>query len=144
MLSPNSCYKTCPHHCLAPISVRILLPKQPMSHACIGLFNSHGLFTDMLAHPQLYLNGTVPPNVTGAINACVVPLNQPSSCTVVTGSARDSYLWWVSAFRHGFRFIGNFSRWDELHPSEQADRVIAREIVAAIRGTSGRWITWFS
>ena len=35
-------------------------------------------------------------------------------------------------------------RYDELHPSEQADRVVAREITAAILRTSERWITWFS
>ena len=35
-------------------------------------------------------------------------------------------------------------RYDELHPSEQADRQIARAIVDAIQFGSRRWTTWFS
>lgn len=38
------------------------------------------------------------------------------------------------------------SRVDELHPGEQADRIVAREIVKAINGSDegGRWTTWFT
>ena len=35
-------------------------------------------------------------------------------------------------------------RYDELHPSEQADRQVARAIVDAIQFGSRRWTTWFS
>lgn len=35
-------------------------------------------------------------------------------------------------------------RFDELHPSEQADRIVAREVAAAIRRKSSKWVTWFS
>ncbi|KAJ3544440.1 hypothetical protein NM688_g5745 [Phlebia brevispora] len=99
--------------------------------AHIGLFDSHTLFEDILANPRAFLNGTIPPNVTGAINACVFKLNEstsdPGVCTIAEGSARDSFLWY-----------------DELHPSEQTDRVIAREIAGSIRRTSSKYVTWFS
>ncbi len=35
-------------------------------------------------------------------------------------------------------------RFDELHPSEQADRVVAREITNAITRRSEKWAMWFS
>lgn len=35
-------------------------------------------------------------------------------------------------------------RADELHPSEQADRIVAREIASVIRGKANKWTTWFS
>jgi hypothetical protein len=41
-----------------------------------------------------YLNGTVPFNVTGAVNSCVFKENGTEGvCTTVNGPARDSYLW---------------------------------------------------
>lgn len=53
----------------------------------------------MHARPALYLNGTAPLNVTGAVDACVFQLNEstsdPGVCTVAEGSARDSFLWCV-------------------------------------------------
>lgn len=49
----------------------------------------------MFAHPQLYLNGTAPLNVTGAVNSCVFGLNSnENTCTVAQGTARDSFLWY--------------------------------------------------
>ena len=35
-------------------------------------------------------------------------------------------------------------RYDELHPSEQADRVVAREVTKAILRVSDRWVDWLS
>ena len=62
-----------------------------------GLFDSHSLFADMFARPQLYLNGTAPLNVTGAVHACVFQLNEstsdPGVCTDATGTDQDSFLW---------------------------------------------------
>ncbi|KAF9465451.1 GDSL lipase/acylhydrolase [Collybia nuda] len=96
--------------------------------AHIGLFDSHALFTDMFNRPSLYLNGTAPLNVTGAVNTCVFELHGTTSdCVLVSGSARDSFLWF-----------------DELHPSEQADRIVAREVAASIQGKKNRWTTWLS
>ncbi|KAK7680179.1 hypothetical protein QCA50_016688 [Cerrena zonata] len=94
-----------------------------LAGAHIGLFDSNSLFQDMFDHPANYLNGTAPLNVTGSISSC--PVGAP--CTLVSGTDRDSYLWY-----------------DELHPSEQADRQLARQIVDAVQHGSRRWTTWFS
>jgi hypothetical protein len=65
--------------------------------ASIGYFDSYGLFSDMIAHPQNYLNGTAPLNVTGSAQACVFQLNESTSdtgnCKDATGAAADSFLW---------------------------------------------------
>ncbi|KAG6824230.1 hypothetical protein H0H92_007605 [Tricholoma furcatifolium] len=115
---------------LTKLMLTALAPTLPGAH--IGYFDSHSLFADMYANPQKYLNGTVPFNVTGCINSCVYQLNEDTSdtgdCTVVTDkSAQDSYLWY-----------------DELHPSEQSDRVVAREIATVIEGSPSQWTTWLS
>ena len=65
----------------------------------LGLFDSYGLFSDMLAHPQNYLNGTGPLNITGAVQSCVLNINESTShtgdCNIATGTDVDNYLWWV-------------------------------------------------
>lgn len=65
----------------------------------LGIFDSHSLFADMFAHPSLYLNGTAPLNITGAVQACVFELNESTSdtgsCTIAQGTDRDSFLWCV-------------------------------------------------
>jgi len=107
--------------------LQALTPSLHGSH--LGLFDSHSLFADMFANPSLYLNGTAPLNVTGAVNSCVFQIDGTTgACTTVTDrAARDSFLWF-----------------DELHPSEQADRVVAREISQAIQGKTSKWTTWLS
>lgn len=35
-------------------------------------------------------------------------------------------------------------RYDELHPSEQSDRVVAREIANILDGKGSEYATWFS
>ncbi|KAF8968762.1 carbohydrate esterase family 16 protein [Flammula alnicola] len=114
---------------LTKLMLQALAPTLPAAH--VGIFDSHSLFADMFAHPALYLNGTAPLNVTGAVQACVFGLNEstsgPAACTVAQGSDRDSFLWF-----------------DELHPSEQADRIVAREIAQVIEGHQNRWTTWLS
>ncbi|KDQ55498.1 carbohydrate esterase family 16 protein [Jaapia argillacea MUCL 33604] len=106
-----------------------LAPALPGAH--VGLFDSYGLFTDMYNYPANYLNGTAPLNVTGCVHSCVLNVNEstgdPGVCTIANGTDRDSFLWY-----------------DELHPSEQSDRIVAREITAAIKRTSEEWTTWFS
>ncbi|TFK69221.1 SGNH hydrolase [Pluteus cervinus] len=107
-------------------SLQALAPTLHDAH--IGIFDSHSLFADMYKNPKLYLNGTAPLNVTGAVQTCVYELDKPgSTCTTAQGSARDSFLWY-----------------DELHPSEQADRIVAREISEVIQGKSNKWTTWLS
>lgn len=58
-------------------------------------------------------------------------LNESTSdsgaCTLVNGTDRDSYVWF-----------------DELHPSEQSDRIVAREIKDALSGAGSKYVTWFS
>ena len=70
-----------------------------------GFFDSHSLFADMFACPQLYLNGTAPLNVTGAVHSCVFQLNEstgdPGVCTDAVGTDQDSFLWYVILWTGG-------------------------------------------
>ncbi|KAF6752808.1 GDSL lipase/acylhydrolase [Ephemerocybe angulata] len=113
---------------LTKLKLEALAPTLPGAH--IALFDSHSLFADMYSNPGSYLNGTAPVNVTGAIDTCYyeVGATSPRSCVKVEGDEnRDSYLWY-----------------DELHPSEQADRIVAREIAEVIEGKENRWTSWIS
>jgi len=97
----------------------------------LAFFDSYSFFEDMLAHPALYLNGTAPLNITGCVHSCVYQLNESPTdtgiCTIANGTDRDSFLWY-----------------DELHPSEQTDRNIAKEVAEVIEGKSNRWTRWLS
>ncbi|KAF8579873.1 carbohydrate esterase family 16 protein [Ramaria rubella] len=114
---------------LTELMLANLAPTLPESNICI--FDSHALFTDILTFPALYLNGTAPLNTTGASNACVLSLNEstsgPGDCSDPTPAEADSFVWF-----------------DELHPSVQSQRIVAREIVKAINGTSERWLKCFN
>lgn len=35
-------------------------------------------------------------------------------------------------------------RFDELHPSEQSDRIVARQIANTLQGLGNNYTTWFS
>lgn len=76
----------------------------------------------MYTNPSNYLNGTAPLNVTTWINQCT-DING-TMCSA--RSSPDSYLWY-----------------DELHPSEQADRNVAKEFVKVINGES-QYATYWS
>ncbi|KAF2164626.1 carbohydrate esterase family 16 protein [Zasmidium cellare ATCC 36951] len=84
----------------------------------VTLLDVHSLLTDIYNHPSQYLNGTAPLNVTTYINQC------SSNGTCTPRASPDSYMWW-----------------DEVHPSEQVERIVAREFVDAVRGWS-RWASW--
>lgn len=71
--------------------------------------------TDIYNNPSNYLNGTAPLDVTSYVN-----LNG------TVNASPDSFIWY-----------------DELHPSEQTDRVIAREFVDVVKGNS-KWATYWS
>ncbi|KAF2469692.1 uncharacterized protein BDR25DRAFT_47192 [Lindgomyces ingoldianus] len=86
----------------------------------IANFDVNALITDIWSHPKEYLNGTTPANVTGIVHQCNL---KGGDC--VKNTSPDSYLWY-----------------DELHPSEQADRVIAREFVGVLGGKS-KWATYW-
>ncbi|EJD06123.1 carbohydrate esterase family 16 protein [Fomitiporia mediterranea MF3/22] len=111
---------------IAQLMLQNVAKELPEAH--IGLFDSHGLFTDIFTNPSKYLNGTVPVNVTGAVSQCIFPEggNGTPTCTFVNGPARDSFMWF-----------------DELHPSEQSDRTVARNIANAILRIPTQWISWF-
>ncbi|KAJ7083595.1 GDSL lipase/esterase [Mycena belliarum] len=111
---------------LTQLMLQALAPALHGAH--IALFDSHSLFQDMFDHPARYFNGTAPLNVTGAWDACVSPPGGGAlDCTVANGTDRDSFLWA-----------------DELHPSEQSDRIVAREIALTLQGKKSRWATWLS
>ncbi|CAE6407904.1 unnamed protein product [Rhizoctonia solani] len=94
--------------------------------ARIGLFDSYGLFLDMYNNPAKYLVGPGY-NVTDVVNACKFPYNNGTLvCITQPESKRDSYLWW-----------------DELHPSEQANRVVARHILSVLQGGNDPWVSWY-
>ncbi|KAH9926294.1 GDSL lipase/acylhydrolase [Epithele typhae] len=122
---------------IAKLMLQALAPTLPGSHigesSFTGLFDSHTLFADMFADPSRFLNGTAPLNVTGAVHSCVFALNEsmgdPGVCTDAVGTDQDSFLWF-----------------DELHPSVQADRVVAELIVGSINRepSADRYITWLS
>jgi len=73
--------------------------------------------TDMYYHPAEYLNGTAPANATGFEHHCSL---DGTVCSNFEGNSPDSFLWY-----------------DELHPSEQTDRIIARTFVDVLNGQSG-------
>ncbi|KAH7909673.1 carbohydrate esterase family 16 protein [Hygrophoropsis aurantiaca] len=114
---------------ITDLMLQALAPTLPGAH--IATFDSYGLITDIYNNPGNYLNGTAPLNVTGCVNSCVYNLNESESdtgdCTVAEGTDRDSFLWY-----------------DELHPSEQTDRIIAREITTVMKGEASKWATWWS
>jgi phospholipase/lecithinase/hemolysin len=62
----------------------------------------------------MYFNGSAPANVTGFVNHCDI---DGSNC--VESDSPDSFLWQ-----------------DELHPTEQTGRLIAREFVNVLAGNS--------
>jgi len=84
--------------------------------AHIAVMDINGLLTDIYNNPSQYLNGSAPLDVTGYAN------NVNGS----NNTSPDSFMWY-----------------DELHPSEQTDRVIAREFVGVVEGGS-KWATYWS
>jgi hypothetical protein len=104
------------------------------------------LFTDIMDHPRQYLNGTAPLNVTGAVNACPFAAygTQPLYCTVANGTDADSFIWSVIlVFGTSIEYSPLF-RYDELHPSDQVHRIVAREIATVLKGKYNKWATWLS
>ncbi|KAI5886450.1 uncharacterized protein SCHCODRAFT_02641780 [Schizophyllum commune H4-8] len=112
---------------------KLLLEKfvPSLEGAHVGLFDSHALFSDIHAHPEAYLNGTAALNVVDPTYSCIYTelqdVTETVPCTTVEGTDRDSYMWW-----------------DELHPSEQTNRVLAKQIAQVILGEENKWTTWLS
>jgi len=88
--------------------------------ARFALMNVHGVFTSIYNNPSAFLNGTAPANVTGFIHHCDIHTG-----TCVDEPSPDSLMWY-----------------DELHLSEQTARVVAREFVKVVKGTSEYATYW--
>ncbi|KAL9111995.1 MAG: hypothetical protein Q9227_003615 [Pyrenula ochraceoflavens] len=87
--------------------------------ANIALYDVYSLIYDIYNDPSAYLNGTAPLSVSGFDKSCSI---NGSVCT--TAPSPDSYLWF-----------------DELHPSEQTDRIIAMNFVDLLNG-QGKYATY--
>ncbi|GAB7339922.1 hypothetical protein MBLNU457_6445t1 [Dothideomycetes sp. NU457] len=90
--------------------------------ASFAVMDMYSLFTDIHDYPSRYLNGSLPYNVTGYINHCSV-----NGTNCVRQSNPDSYMWF-----------------DELHPSEQTERIVARTFLDVINGISPFATYWSS
>jgi phospholipase/lecithinase/hemolysin len=88
----------------------------------IATFDVNALITDIWTNPSKegYLNGTAPFDVKGIVEKCDV---QGNNCT--RAESPDSFLWF-----------------DELHPSEQASRIVAREFKGVLGGES-KWAKYW-
>ncbi|KAF8310069.1 hypothetical protein DL93DRAFT_2169916 [Clavulina sp. PMI_390] len=94
--------------------------QQKWSDSKIEYFNTYDFFFELYDNPTKYFNGSIPANVTGHCHQCPNATDWhycgDGDCTL---DQRDSYMWW-----------------DELHPSEQTGRNIAKEMLKKILGTS--------
>lgn len=91
----------------------------PKSSSQLNITNFQ--ISDIYHNPTSYLNGTTAPlDVRGYNRHC-----NATGGNCQTSSSPDSFLWF-----------------DALHPSEQTDRVIAREFVEVVKGTS-RWASYW-
>lgn len=97
----------------------LLANRYPGAH--FALFDVNRLFLDIHNHPAQFLNGTSGEMVNGYVHHCNT---MGGNCTLVGDP--DSYVWY-----------------DELHPSEQTQRWVAREFVGVVGGRSG-YATYFS
>ncbi|KAK7226838.1 hypothetical protein V2G26_014841 [Clonostachys chloroleuca] len=86
-----------------------------------ALFDTASLISEMWHNPGNYLNGTSELNVTGSYLGCL-----ESGCKL-SGPDPDSFLWY-----------------DELHPSEQANRWFAKEFIEVVKGHSNLAKYWRS
>ncbi|ROW04461.1 hypothetical protein VMCG_05000 [Cytospora schulzeri] len=91
-----------------------LLVKARWPGATFDILDVNSLLTDIYKNPSAYLDA--PANVTGAFHCCSLVnssecFNQPASL--------DTFLWY-----------------DELHPSNKTDSIIAREFIGAVAGNS--------
>ncbi|KAF2774137.1 GDSL lipase/acylhydrolase family protein, partial [Teratosphaeria nubilosa] len=89
--------------------------------ASFAVYDVNALFTDIYYNPSEYLNGTAPLNTTGYIHHCNL---QRADCTTLPDP--DSYMWY-----------------DELHPSEQTERLVAQNFVDLVKGSS-KYATYWS
>lgn len=88
--------------------------------ASFANFDVHSLLVEIYNNPSKYL--TSPANVQGQYYLCDVATG--SKCTTSKLSL-DHFMWY-----------------DELHPSERTDQVIAKEFEKVVQGKSGYATYW--
>lgn len=101
------------------LQVPAALASLPGARAAI--FDSHALFTDMYNNPGSFLNGTTPYNVTGYY----AHSNSTGGDVYDVNADPDSFLFY-----------------DGLHPSQQASRNVAKEMVATLTRSS-KYATYY-
>jgi phospholipase/lecithinase/hemolysin len=89
--------------------------------ASIAIFDVHTLLTNIYYNPSDYLNGTSPLNTTGYYRHC----NVNGTDCVNADESLDSFLWY-----------------DELHPTNRTDQVIASEFINVVNGNSTYATYW--
>ncbi|KAF3000618.1 hypothetical protein E8E14_002789 [Neopestalotiopsis sp. 37M] len=99
-----------------PVETKI---KSRWPEATVTIFNVHQLILDIRNDPESYLEA--PANATGYYHHCTV---DSSSCTD-SNETLASFLWY-----------------DELHPSERTDEIIADEFVKLVSGNSSYATYW--
>jgi len=98
-----------------------LLIAQRYPGASIAIYDVHTLLTDVYNNPSAYLNGSSPANSTGYFHHCNV---NGTNC-VNENATLDSFMWY-----------------DELHPSNRTDQVIAEEFINVVNGNSTYATYW--
>jgi phospholipase/lecithinase/hemolysin len=88
--------------------------------ASFAVFDVHSLMTDMYNNPTEYFAS--PANVTGQYYLCPA---LGGSCGTTSTLSLDHFMWY-----------------DELHPSEQSDKAIAKEFVKVVQGSSKYAAYW--
>ncbi|KAI5849813.1 GDSL lipase/acylhydrolase family protein [Tricharina praecox] len=96
--------------------------KSQLPNSKLAILDTNSLLADIYHRPELYLNGTAPLNVTGYNYGCTADY---SRCRTYRGDDRDAFMWY-----------------DELHPSEQVGRVLAKVWTEVVRGGK-KWVTFF-
>ncbi|KAI9925431.1 hypothetical protein MW887_005812 [Aspergillus wentii] len=86
--------------------------------AHFAVMDMNGLMTDMYNHPSEYFGGSA--NVSGFVKHCDL-----SGSNCASRDHPEGYLWY-----------------DELHPSERTDEIIAQHFMEVVRGES-KWATYW-
>lgn len=98
-----------------------LLIKKRYPGASIAVFDTNSLITDIYNNPTQYL--TSPANVTGQFYHCDPATG--GDCVTQEGKVISQFLWY-----------------DELHPTERTDQIIAKEFASVVKGTSKYATYW--
>lgn len=98
-----------------------LLIQKRYPGASIAVFDINSLMTDIYYHPEQYFAS--PADVTGQYYLCSDAY--PGKKCRTANETLDHFYWY-----------------DELHPSEQTDRAIAREFEKVVEGESGYARYW--